>query len=98
MPPHSNAERSLEFLKLSPSELARVEAGDRVDEIVATFDLVVQTFDGDAEKTALWFRTKNPMLGDIAPRDMIRLGRFDRLRRFIIGAIAERAPIGSVSG
>lgn len=98
MAAQSNDERALEFLKLSPSELARVEAGDCVAQIVTIFDLVAQTFDGDAEKTALWFRTKNPMLGDIAPRDMIRLGRFDRLRRFIIGAIAERAPIGSVSG
>jgi hypothetical protein len=32
------------------------------------------------------------MLGDVSPRDMIRLGRFDRLRRFIISAMAERAP------
>lgn len=52
----------------------------------------VLAFGGDAEKTALWFRTKNPMLGDVSPRDMIRLRRFDRLRRFINGAMADRAP------
>ena len=65
---------------------------ERFEEIAVTCNLVAQVFDGDADKTALWFRTKNPMLGDISPRDMIRLRRFDRLRRFIVGAMADRTP------
>lgn len=65
---------------------------ERFEEIAVTCNLVAQVFDGDADKTALWFRTKNPMLGDISPRDMIRLRRFDRLRRFIVGAMADSAP------
>ncbi len=66
---------------------------ERFEEIAVTCNMVAEAFDGDADKTALWFRTKNPMLGDISPRDMIRLRRFDRLRRFIIGAMADRAPV-----
>jgi hypothetical protein len=66
---------------------------ERFEEIAVTCNMVAEAFGGDADKTALWFRTKNPMLGDVSPRDMIRLRRFDRLRRFIIGAMAERAPI-----
>lgn len=92
-----NQAHALEFLRLSATELSQVAAGESLEQITSTFDLAAQAFDGDAEKTALWFRTKNPMLGDIAPRDMIRLGRFDRLRRFIVGAIAERAPSNSVA-
>lgn len=65
----------------------------RFEEFAVTCNMVAEAFDGDADKTALWFRTKNPMLGDISPRDMIRLRRFDRLRRFIIGAMADRAPV-----
>lgn len=62
---------------------------ERLEEIGAVANMVADIFDGDAAKTALWFRTKNPMLGDIAPRDMVRLGRYDRLRRFIVSAIQE---------
>ena len=65
---------------------------ERLEEIALTCNMVAEAFDGDADKTALWFRTKNPMLGDVSPRDMIRLRRFDRLRRFIIGAMTDRAP------
>jgi len=52
-------------------------------EIGETANLVAQVFDGSVAKTALWFQTINPLLGNIAPSDMIRAGRHDRLRRFI---------------
>lgn len=48
------------------------------------------TFDGDVAKAATWFLTRNPLLGDVSPRDMVRLGRYERLRRFIINALRER--------
>lgn len=65
---------------------------ERLEEIAVACNMVAEAFGGDAVKTALWFRTKNPMLGDVSPRDMICLRRFDRLRRYIIGAMAERVP------
>jgi hypothetical protein len=64
---------------------------ERLEEIGAVANMVAGIFDGDTAKTALWFRTKNPLLGDVSPRDMVRLGRYDRLRRFIITAIQEDA-------
>ncbi len=69
---------------------------ERFEEIAVACNMVAEAFGGDAAKTALWFRTKNPMLGDVSPRDMIRLRRFDRLRKFIIGAMAERAPASAI--
>jgi hypothetical protein len=62
---------------------------ERLVQIASICNLVAQFFDGNAEKTALWFTTKNPMLGDMTPRDMIRFGRYDKLRRFVIGAIVD---------
>ena len=64
---------------------------ERLEEIGSTINMVAQTFAGDPEKTVIWFRSKNPMLGDVSPRDMIRLGRYDRLRKFIINAMMQRA-------
>lgn len=63
---------------------------ERLEQIAITCNLVAEAFGGDADKTALWFRAKNPLLGDISPRDMVRLGRFDRLRKFIVSAMSER--------
>jgi hypothetical protein len=64
---------------------------ERLEEIASTINMVAKAFDGDAEKTAAWFRARNPLLGDVAPRDMIRLGRYERLRKFIINAMMEQA-------
>ena len=58
---------------------------DRLKEVANTINLVATLFAGDTNKTAAWFKARNPMLGDISPRDMIRLGRHDRLRKFING-------------
>jgi hypothetical protein len=64
---------------------------ERLEQIGNICNMVAQHFAGDPKKTALWFKTKNPMLGDIAPRDMIRFGRYDKLRRFVIGALVDQS-------
>jgi hypothetical protein len=63
---------------------------DRLEEISNTINMVADFFNGNTEKTVLWFKTRNPLLGDISPRDMIRLGRFERLRKFIINAAIKK--------
>ncbi len=65
------------------------EVVERILEWAQALNLVAQFFRGDAEKTALWFAIPNPLLGDVTPRDMIKLGRFSRLREFIREALAE---------
>lgn len=54
-----------------------------LSEIAIVCELVANYFDGDAKKTALWFKIENPVLGRISPRDMIRYGRFKKLKEFI---------------
>jgi hypothetical protein len=106
-----NARGVADFLDLNKRDVARVaevapasvrfdnkipkDVLDRLQEIANICALVAQHFDGDVSKTALWFKTKNPLFGNIAPRDMIRYGRYERLRRFVMEAIAENAAIPS---
>jgi hypothetical protein len=97
-----------EFLQLKKPDVAKVagvapssvrfdhkiprEVYERLEEIANICALVAEYFEGDVAKTALWFRTRNPLLGDIAPRDMIRFGRYGKLRQFVMDALNENAP------
>ena len=65
------------------------ELHERIQEWAILLNLVAEHFKGDATKTALWFTTPNPLLGNISPRDMIRFGRYKKLFKFIFNALAE---------
>ena len=67
------------------------ELEERLREWATALSLVAQYF-GNEHKTVLWFKTENPLLGNIAPRDVIRIGRFKKLYRFILNALLENAP------
>lgn len=86
--------RVAEWLALGTEDLARLADAAHGDaaavpvrkhlvEVAAMCNLIAEIFDGDLEKARVWFKAVNPLLGDVAPRDMIRLGRFERLRKFI---------------
>ena len=62
---------------------------ERMEQIANCCLLVAEHFGNDAQKTSLWFKTPNPMLGNVSPRDMIRYGRFSKLQRFIVGALSD---------
>ncbi len=74
---------SVRFDQKIPDELE-----GRLREWATALDLVAQYFK-DQQKTVLWFRLSNPLLGNIAPRDLIRVGRFNKLYRFILNALSE---------
>jgi hypothetical protein len=102
-----NARGVAEFLGLDKRDVAKLagvapasvrfdqkipkEVLERLQEIANICGLVAQFFAGDAAKTALWFKTVNPLLGNISPRDMIRYGRYEKLRRFVMSAMEENA-------
>ena len=77
---------SVRYDQKIPKELA-----ERVQEWAIALAMVAQYF-RDGQKTILWFRTPNPLLGNITPRDMIRIGRFRKLQRFIQNALDENPP------
>lgn len=104
-----DAKKAAEFLSLKRADVGRIAAVAkssvryddhipeqvrvRLEEIAATINLVAKQFNGDAEKTVSWFKARNPLLGDVSPRDMIRLGRYERLRRFIIQAMTGQTQV-----
>ena len=101
------ARQVAEFLNLGKSDVAKVahvaqksvrydekiprDVLERLMEIANICSLVAQYFEGNVVKTALWFKTSNPLFGNISPRDMIRFGRYEKLRRFVNDAIEENA-------
>lgn len=78
---------SIRYDERIPDELVQ-----RLLEIGVICELVANYFKGDLQKTALWFRIKNPALGNISPRDMIRYGRYQKLVKFVQNALAGNAP------
>jgi uncharacterized protein (DUF2384 family) len=78
---------ALHSVRYDPPKMPR-ELEDRMQEWAIALNLVAQFF-RDEQKTVLWFKTPNPLLGDIAPRDMIKIGRFKKLRQFILQALSE---------
>jgi uncharacterized protein (DUF2384 family) len=62
---------------------------ERLNDLATLLNLVAGYFNGDQEKTLHWFATPNPMLGYISPRDMIVVGRFNKLLKFVYNALAE---------
>ena len=102
--------RVKDFLEFSNADLAKIggisqqsvrldarippDLRDRMEQIATVCSLVAEYFGGDPSRTALWFRTPNPMLGDVSPKDMIRLGRYKRLLRFVVDARAANGDSG----
>jgi hypothetical protein len=97
-----------EFLDLSRNDISKAMKMDkehvrldnqitkdlkrRLYEIANICELMAGYFEGDIKKTALWFNIKNPALGGISPRDMIRYGRYKKLELFIRNALAGINP------
>jgi hypothetical protein len=59
---------------------------ERLPEIANIANLVAEFFNGDAQKVGLWFKIANPLLGNVSPRNMIRIGRYKRLLNFVLDA------------
>jgi hypothetical protein len=77
-------------------EKAPKEVREHLENVANICNLVFQFFNDDV-KTKLWFQTPNPMLGNVSPRDMIRLGRYNKLLRFVTQAMEEGAGRGEAS-
>ena len=65
-----------------------LELKERLIEWATAINLVADFFK-DNEKTILWFNTPNPLLGEVTPRNMIRIGRSKKLIIFIRNALSE---------
>src|ERR1700683_4945992 len=92
---HTDYQKVVRLLNFSKSDVARAsnipsisvrydgkipkDLADRLQEWAIALSMVAQYF-RDEHKTILWFKTPNPLLGNITPRDMIRVGRSRKLQ------------------
>jgi hypothetical protein len=65
---------------------------ERLLEIANVCELVASYFDGNLDKTAMWFKAQNPMFGEMSPRDMIRAGRYQKVIKIIQQALQGIEP------
>ncbi|MCX6104322.1 MAG: hypothetical protein NTY08_00630 [Proteobacteria bacterium] len=65
-----------------------VELRERLSEWAVILNLIGEYFQ-DPQKVVLWLQTPNALLGDIAPRDMIRIGRYKKLLKFVQTALRD---------
>ena len=85
------AKRFAELVR-SLSEAGQIRYGRVANgELEQLCETVLGFFEGDVNRAALWFRLPNPLLGDLSPRDMIRYGRYGKLKEFVLEALAENA-------
>ena len=75
---------SVRYDEKMPTELK-----ERLQEWAILLNHVAGHFKGDGKKTTMWFVTPNPLLGYETPRDMIRFGRFKKLFKFVVDALAD---------
>ena len=60
-----------------------------IKNIEKIFKLVKEFFGGDRVKTSTWMQTKNHLLGDVEPWQMILSGRINRLLAFVENQLKE---------
>ena len=101
---HPNAKKVMSMLNYSKKDLAiatgfsansirldeRIQSQieERLREWAVTINLVASYFK-NIDRTMLWFQTPNPLLGNISPADMIKMGRSKKLLQFIQTALEE---------
>lgn len=65
-----------------------LELRERLNEWAVILNLVGEYFQ-DQQRVILWLQTSNPLLGDVSPRDMIRVGRYKKLLKFVQTALSD---------
>jgi predicted nucleotidyltransferase len=69
---------------------------EHLEAIATLVSLVAERFHDDGPKTALWLRTRNPLLNDLSPLELIRTRRYATLQRRVMAALL-RSPEHSVT-
>jgi hypothetical protein len=58
-------------------------------DLIRSIKLVDEFFHQNTNKTAVWFKTPNPLLGSVEPIDFFLCGRGHRVLKFIETSIEE---------
>lgn len=62
------------------------------DQLIEMRIKILKFFNGNVDKAILWFETANPGLGNISPNDMIKIGREEKLNKFIDNCLEGNFP------
>lgn len=75
----------LDFKSCLEAHTGRGEGGEELPISIDlyVYEKILNYFNGDHDKTKIWFKTPNPGLGNICPLVMIGLGRTEKLVKFI---------------
>ena len=60
--------------------------------VIEARDLIFKFFEKEPWKALVWWQAPNPLLGGISPVDMLKIGREEKLLKFIKGQLAENEP------
>ncbi len=83
-----SAATGLNVSKIRHDAKMPVELRERLNEWAILLNLIGEYFK-ESQKVELWLQTPNPLLGDISPRDMIRIGRYKKLLKFVQTALRD---------
>jgi len=61
-------------------------------EIISVLSIVAKETNNDREKVRLWFSMPNPMLGGVSPSQMILIGKYKKLLKFIERSLNGETP------
>lgn len=56
-------------------------------------ELVDEFFDGDHNRGIDWLTTKNPMLGNVTPSEMVTSGKIEKLHKFVKSQTELNIPV-----
>ena len=97
-----NCEKTINSIQLSKDELAQSfqlssnqlrfdraskETKKVIAELAESIERVAEIFSGNKAKTKRWFNVPNPHFGNASPKDIIIIGRFERVKKFIFSNV-----------
>lgn len=75
--------RVLAFLEIDLKDFCRHEGKDLAVKWAVLLNVVAQHFDGNKQKTKLWFFIENPVFNWITPREMLLSGQTDKVLKIV---------------
>jgi len=65
----------------------------KINQFINIYSFINDKHFKNHDKSWTWMFTYNPLLGDMSPYDLIVLGRFEKLRIFVLNQIDESKEI-----
>ena len=74
------------------SAAAEKQMQEYLEIVLKTYDIVLDFFKGDEDKTNLWFTSDNLNFGGSSPQTLVEAGRVSKVLLFVENAAKENRP------